>query len=54
MAPSGNRTISVFKHYSMVDEGELNTLVNPESTVKKWSNSSNTPTEDYSLKKLTY
>ena len=51
MAPSGNRTIWVFKHYNRVDEGELNTLVNPESIVKKWSNSSNNPTEDDSLKK---
>jgi len=35
----------------MVDEGELKTLVNPESIVKKWSNSSNNPIEDYSLNK---
>ncbi len=27
MAASGHRTISVFKRYSMVDEGELRTLV---------------------------
>ena len=50
MAASGHRTISVFKCYNMVDEGELKTLVNPESIVKKWSNSPNNPTEDYSLK----
>jgi len=50
MAASGHRTISVFKRYNMVDEGELKTLVNPENIVKKWSNSPNNPTEDHSLK----
>lgn len=50
MAASGHRTISVFKRYNLVDEEELKTLVNPETIVKKWSNSPNNPTEDHSLK----
>ncbi len=50
MAASGHRTISVFKRYNMVDEGELKTLVNQDHVVKKWSNSPNNPTEDHSLK----
>ncbi|GEM_PF-750165 len=50
MAASGHRTISVFKRYNLVDEEELKMLVNPESIVKKWSNSPNNPTEDHFLK----
>jgi hypothetical protein len=34
----------------IVDEGELKTLVNPESIVKKWSNPSENPSENLSLK----
>ena len=40
----------MFKRYNIVDECGLKTLVNPESVVKKWSNSPNNPTEDHSLK----
>jgi hypothetical protein len=31
----------------MVDEDELETSVNPEGIAKKWSNSSNNPSEDH-------
>jgi integrase len=50
MAASGHRTVSVFKRYNMVDEGELQTLIYPESIVKKWSNPSENPSENLSFK----